>query len=252
MFNSTVCIEAVNRTIEFIFNKMFRDGFLLHTYKDGQAKLLGYLDDYAFVAIGLLDVYEATFERSALDRSIQLTDIMVREFWDEKDGGFFYTGTSHEPLISRTKPAFDGSVPSGNAMATQLLLRLLHITGNDDYRKRAEKVLRCYYEAMESQPFGFAHMLCALDFYLNRPKEVVLVGKNSDPETRALVQEIHKLYLPNRVLQLVDPNQSLERISPLLQGKSQIDGKPTAYVCYDFTCSAPVTSWSELKPLLES
>src|SRR5437867_9096864 len=252
VFNSTVCIEAVNRTIEFIFNKMFRDGFLLHTYKDGQAKLLGYLDDYASVAIGLLDVYEATFERSALDRSIQLTDIMVREFWDEKDGGFFYTGTSHEPLISRTKPAFDGSVPSGNAMATQLLLRLLHITGNDDYRKRAEKVLRCHYEAMESQPFGFAHMLCALDFYLNRPKEIVLVGKNSDLETRALVQEIHKLYLPNRVLQLVDPNQSLERISPLLQGKSQIDGKPTAYVCYDFTCSAPVTSWSELKPLLES
>ena len=252
VFNSTACIEAVNRTIEFIFSKMFRDGFLLHTYKDGQAKLLGYLDDYAFVAIGLLDVYEAIFDRSALDRSIQLTDIMVREFWDEKDGGFFYTGTSHEALISRTKPAFDGSVPSGNAMATQLLLRLFHITGNDDYMKRAEKVLRCYYDAMESQPFGFAHMLCALDFYLNKPKEVVLVGKISDPETRALVKEIHKLYLPNKVLQLVDPNQSLDKISPLLQGKSQIDGKSTAYVCYDFTCSVPVTSWTELKPLLES
>ncbi len=252
VFTSTTCIEAVNRTIEFIFSKMFRDGFLLHTYKDGQAKLLGYLDDYASVAIGLLDVYEAIFDRSALDRSIQLTDIMVREFWDEKDGGFFYTGTSHEPLISRTKPAFDGSVPSGNAMATQLLLRLFHITGNDDYRKRAEKVLRCYYDAMESQPFGFAHMLCALDFYLNKPKEVVLVGKISDPETRALVKEIHQLYLPNKVLQLVDPNQSLDQISPLLQGKSQIDGKSTAYVCYDFTCSVPVTSWTELKPLLES
>jgi uncharacterized protein YyaL (SSP411 family) len=95
-------------------------------------------------------------------------------------------------------------------------------------------------------------MLCALDFYLNKPKEVVLVGKIDDPETTALVKEIHKLYLPNKVVQLVDPNQSLEKISPLLQGKSQIDGKPTAYVCYDFTCSAPVTSWTELKPLLES
>jgi uncharacterized protein len=143
-------------------------------------------------------------------------------------------------------------VPSGNALATQLLLRLFHITGDDDYRKRAEKVLRSYYDAMESQPFGFAHMLCALDFYLNKPKEVVLVGNKSDPETAALVKEIHKLYLPNKVVQLVDPNQALEKISPLLQGKSQIDGKPTAYVCYDFTCSAPVTSWSELKPLLES
>jgi uncharacterized protein YyaL (SSP411 family) len=252
VFNPTACIDAVNRTIEFVFRKMFRDGFLLHTYKDGQAKLLGYLDDYAFVAIGLLDVYEAIFDRSALERSIQLTDIMVREFWDEKDGGFFYTGKSHEQLISRMKPVFDGSVPSGNALATQLLLRLFHITGDDDYRKRAEKVLRSYYDAMESQPFGFAHMLCALDFYLNKPKEVVLVGNKSDPETAALVKEIHKLYLPNKVVQLVDPNQALEKISPLLQGKSQIDGKPTAYVCYDFTCSAPVTTWTELKPLLES
>jgi uncharacterized protein YyaL (SSP411 family) len=252
VFNPTACIDAVNRTIEFVFRKMFRDGFLLHTYKDGQAKLLGYLDDYAFVAIGLLDVYEAIFDRSALERSIQLTDIMVREFWDEKDGGFFYTGKSHEQLISRMKPVFDGSVPSGNALATQLLLRLFHITGDDDYRKRAEKVLRSYYDAMESQPFGFAHMLCALDFYLNKPKEVVLVGNKSDPETAALVKEIHKLYLPNKVVQLVDPNQALEKISPLLQGKSQIDGKPTAYVCYDFTCSAPVRTWTELKPLLES
>jgi uncharacterized protein len=250
--NNTACVEAVKRTIDFLFAKMFRDGFLLHTYKEGQAKLLGYLDDYAFVAIGLLDVYEAIFDRSVLDRSIELTNILLREFWDEKEGAFFYTGKSHEQLISRTKPVFDGSIPSGNAMATQLLLRLFHITGDDNYRKRAEKVLRSYYDAMESQPFGFAHMLCALDFYLNKPKEVVLVGKQSAPETAALVQEIHKHYLPNKVLQLVDPNESLEKISPLLQGKSQIGGKPIVYVCSDSTCSAPVTSWTELKQLLES
>jgi uncharacterized protein len=250
--NDKACVEAVKRTIEFIFAKMFRDGFLMHTYKEGQAKLLGYLDDYAFVAIGLLDVYEALFDRSILDRSIELTNILVREFWDEKDGAFFYTGKSHEQLISRTKPVFDGSIPSGNAMATQLLLRLFHITGDDDYRKRAEKVLRSYYDAMESQPFGFAHMLCALDFYLNKPKEVVLVGKKGEPETAALVQEIHKHYLPNKVLQLVDPNESLEKISPLLQGKSQIGGKLTVYVCSDSTCSSPVTNWAELKQLLEN
>jgi uncharacterized protein len=250
--NNRACVEAVKRTIEFIFAKMFRDGFLMHTYKEGQAKLLGYLDDYAFVAIGLLDVYEAIFDRSVLDRSIELTNILVREFWDEKDGAFFYTGKSHEQLISRTKPVFDGSIPSGNAMATQLLLRLFHITGDDDYRKRAEKVLRSYYDAMESQPFGFAHMLCALDFYLNKPKEVVLVGKNGEPETAALVQEIHNHYLPNKVLQLVDPNESLEKISPLLQGKSQIGGKLTVYVCSDSTCSSPVTNWAELKQLLEN
>ena len=250
--DSPACVEAVNRTIDFIFTKMFRDGFLLHTYKDGQAKLLGYLDDYAFVATGLLDVYEAILDRSVLERSVQLADVMLREFWDERGGGFFYTGNSHEPLISRTKPVVDASIPSGNAMATQLLLRLAYITGNEKYQKHAETVLRSYYSAMESQPFGFAHLLCALDFHLNKPKEIVVVGKHDEPQTAALLKEISKLYLPNSVLQLVGPDEALENISPLLRGKAQIDGKPTVYVCENFTCSAPVTSWSELKPLLEN
>jgi uncharacterized protein YyaL (SSP411 family) len=250
--DNPACVEAVKRTIDFIFTKMFRDGFLLHTYKDGQAKLLGFLDDYAFVAVGLLDVYEAIFDRSILERSVQLADVMLREFWDEREGAFFYTGNSHEPLISRTKPVFDASIPSGNAMATQLLLRLAHITGKEEYQKHAEIVLRSYYSAMESQPFGFAHLLCALDFHLNKPKEIVVVGKHDEPETAALLKEISKLYLPNGVLQLVGPDQALENVSPLLKGKAQIDGKPTVYVCENFTCSAPVTSWGELKPLLES
>ena len=246
------CTEAADRSIGFIFNRMFRDGFLLHVYKDNQAKLLGYLDDYAFLAIGLLDLYEALFDRSFLERSMQLTEIMLSEFWDERDGGFFYTGKSHEQLISRAKPIFDASIPSGNAVATQLLLRLYYLTGNEDYRGRAEKVLRSYYDAMANQPFGFAHMLCAMDQYLRPAKEIVVVGNRDDPRTIDLLRKIHQIYLPNKLLQLVGPDQPLEDISPLLEGKSQIDGQPTVYVCYNFTCSAPVTSWPELEPLLEN
>ncbi|MGH7768786.1 MAG: thioredoxin domain-containing protein, partial [Candidatus Binatia bacterium] len=144
---SPSCLAAARKTVDFIFSRMFRDGLLLHTYKDGKAKLLGYLDDYALIAAGLLDLYEVTLERSDLQRSIDLAETMIREFWDDVDGGFFYTGKSHEQLISRTKPAFDGSVPSGNAVATQLLLRLYHYTGREDYLKRAEKTLRIYYDA---------------------------------------------------------------------------------------------------------
>jgi uncharacterized protein YyaL (SSP411 family) len=245
-------IEAAERTIKFMFAKMFRDGLLLHNYKDGQAKLLGYLDDYAFFAVGLLDVYEVLFDRALLERAIELCEIMLREFWDEKDGGFFYTGNSHESLISRAKPIFDASIPSGNAMATQLLLRLHHITGREDYRERAEKVLRAYYDAMESQPFGFAHLLCALNFYLAKPKEIVVIGDLQNSSTRKLLAGIHSLYIPNVTLQLTKPGEQLEKISPLLEGKTEIEGKPTVYVCHNYTCSAPVTNWSELKPLLES
>ncbi|MGZ8487927.1 MAG: thioredoxin domain-containing protein [Candidatus Binatia bacterium] len=245
-------MDAAQRTIEFIFTKLFRDGFLLHTYKNGQAKLLGYLDDYAFTAVGLLDIYEALFDRSVLARAIELTEIMLREFWDKQDGGFFSTGNSHEKLISRAKPIFDASIPSGNAVATQLLLRVFHITGEERYFHHAEKVLRSYYDAMENQPFGFAHLLCALDLYLEKPREVVIIGEPGDVRVEELLTKIHSVYQPNLTLQLARPNESQEKLSPLLRGKSQVGGNPTVYVCHDSTCSAPVTSWDELKPLLDS
>ena len=245
-------LDTANRTLQFFFSKMFRDGHLLHTYKDGTAKLLGYLDDYAFMAVGLLDLYEATFDRAQLARAIELADTMVSEFWDEKDGAFFYTGKSHEQLISRAKPVFDASIPSGNSMATHLLLRLYYLTGREVYLQRAETVLRSYYDAMLSQPFGFAHMLCALDLYLRKPKEIVVIGNRKDANIAELINRIHSIYLPNKTLQLAGPDESLEKISPLLRGKTQLDGKPAVYVCQNFTCSAPVTTWDELKPLLES
>jgi len=246
------CLEASRRTVEFIFGRMFRDGYLLHVYKDGQAKLRGYLDDYAFVALGLLDLYEVLLDRSLIDRAMELADIMLREFWDERGGGLFYTGKSHVPLISRAKPVFDASIPSGNAIAAQLLLRLYHLVGAEDYHTRAETILRSYYDAMVSQPFGFAHMLCALDQYLHPAKEIVIVGERSDARTTDLIKEIHSLYLPNKAVQVFAPGESLEKVSPLMVGKQQIDGRPTAYVCQNFTCSAPVTSWAELKRLLET
>jgi hypothetical protein len=243
--------EAAEKTVAFIFARMFREGYLLRTYKGGQAKLYGYLDDYAFLAGGLLDLYEATFERSFLERTLELTEIMIREFWDDVDGGFFYTGRSHEQLISRTKPAFDGSVPSGNSVATQVLLRLYHYTGREEYLRRAEKILRLYYDTMVQQPFGFAHMLGALDYYVEKPKEIVLVGQKKDPTTQAFLNKIHSFYLPNKILQLVEPGEPLGKISPLLEGKTQLNGKTTAYVCHNFSCSPPVTEREELEALLE-
>jgi uncharacterized protein len=245
-------LEAANRTVDFIFTKMFRDGRLLHTYKNGTGKILGYLDDYAFLTAGLLDLFEATVNRTHLDRARELAEIMLEEFWDEAGAGFFYTGRSHERLIARSKPIFDASIPSGNAVATQVLLRLYHYTGAESYLKRAERILRAYYDTMESQPFGFAHMLAALDFYLQKPKEIVLVGDKKDPETAELLTKIHSLYVPNMTLQLASPEDSLEKISSLLAGKKQIENKPTVYVCHNFTCSRPVVEWNELKPLLDA
>jgi hypothetical protein len=245
-------IEAAQRTVAFFYKQMFRNKLLLHTYRHGESKIFAYLDDYALLGLGLLDLYEAIFDRSHLERAEGLASILIREFWDDADGAFFFTGKSHEQLISRAKPVYDGSVPSGNAAATQLLLRLYYFTGRDDYLIRAEKVLRSYYDAMQTQPFGFAHMLCALDLFLNKPKEIVVVGRQSDPKTVELIRGIHHFYLPNKILQLASPDQSLEKISPLLAGKRQIGDRPTAYVCHNSTCSSPVVNWEALKVLLET
>ena len=243
--------DAGARTVAFIFNRLFDRGLLLHTFKNGQAKLLGYLDDYAFLIAGLLDLFEATFDADLLERSKGLSRTMIEEFWDEDNGGFFYTGKSHEKLISRTKPGFDSSIPSGNSMAATVLLRLYHYTGDLTLLERAEKVLRLHYEAMAKEPFGLATMLGALDFHLSMPAEIVMVAEHDDAGAHEIVQRVRESYLPNKTLQWVSPDAELADILPLLEGKTQIDNKPTVYVCRNFTCAPPDTEWADLKPLLE-
>ncbi len=246
------CLQAAQKTAEFIMTRMSRDGVLFHSYKGGRANLRGYLDDYAFLAAGFLDLYEVSQERSLLQKAAQFVDTMIQEFWDDTGGGFFYTGNSHEQLITRSKPVFDGSIPSGNSIAALVLLRLYHYFAKEDYLTRAEKLLRLYYEATERQPFGFTHMLAALDFYLEKPKEIVVVGKKTDPAVQDLLKNIHTLYLPNKSLQVIEPGEPLKEVLPLLEGKSQVNGKPTVFVCQNFTCSAPATEWHEVRALLEN
>ena len=243
---------AAEQTVEFIFSRMVADGFLLHSYKDGKARLRGFLDDYAFLIVGLLDWYEATLERSLLARAAELAKTMIDEFWDDQGGGFFFSGKSGEALITRGKPAFDGSIPSGNSMAALALLRLYHYRGDEAYLKKAEQTLRLYYDALEQQAFGFAHMLVALDFYLEKPKEIVIVADPNEPTTQELVRKINLLYLPNQTLQVFAPGTPLKEAMPLLEGKGQINGKPTVYVCHNFTCSLPMTEWDAVKQVLET
>ncbi len=249
-------LDIVRRTIAFLQQHMLQDGRLLRTYKDGQAKLDAYLDDYAFLTAGLLDTFEATFDRTYFELAETLTETLVSEFWDDDQGGFFFTGNRHETLISRTKSAFDQAIPSGNAVATKNLLRLYHLTGNDDYLQRAERVLGLYAQAMERQPFGLGAMLNALDFYLRKPHEIVLIGDPAAADTQAFLQAIRAQYIPNKIVIQLDPQHldthlaALPLLRELLAGKTQVDGRATVYVCHDFTCSLPITEPEALSTLV--
>jgi uncharacterized protein YyaL (SSP411 family) len=241
------------RSIEFILTHLARDGELLHSYKDGPAAIPAYLDDYASFVGCLLDAFEVTGERRYLELAEQFHASTMAHFWDDVQGGFFLTGSDHEELIQRPKDPFDHAVPGGNSLAVHNLLRLYYYTGEEEHLQRAEKTLRLFCDHMEENPFSFGHMLCALDFYLETPKEIAIVGQRGAAETQALFRVVHDTYVPNKILLLVDPEAGLdEAFAHLpLSEMAQRDGKATAYVCHHFACSAPTTEPMGLASLLQ-
>jgi len=235
--------EAVaRRNARFVLDNLKRDGLLLRTYKDGQAKLNAYLEDYAFYIDGLITLYETTGDLEWFKEACALTDTMIDEFWDDEEGGFFFTGKSHETLIVRAKDFFDNATPSGNSVAAESLLRLGLLTNNSDYQRRAATLLRLTAAAVRRYAPGFGRMLCAFDFHLSEVREIAIIGARSSPDTAALMAELWKPYLPNRVVAQASPSDAeAPGLIPLLSNRPQIDGLATAYVCENFTCKQPVT-----------
>ena len=235
-------LDAAAKNAAFLLEDMRPAGLLLRSYRQGQAKLPGFLEDYSFVADGLLSLYEATFERRWLDAAGELADEMISLFWDESAGGFYDTGSGHEELVIRPRDVFDNAQPCGGSVASDLLLRLSVVTGNEEYATKAVAPLRSLAELMGRAPAGTGRWLAALDFYLSTPKEVAVIGPTEDPATSALLREVNRRYIPNRVIMGAEgQNDPGASGLPLLEGRGMVDGKPTAYVCENYACQLPVT-----------
>jgi uncharacterized protein YyaL (SSP411 family) len=245
--------QVAKQNARFVLDNLRRDELLLRTYKDGQAKLNAYLEDYAFFIDGLVTLFEATGELQWLEEACALTTTMIAEFWDDEEGGFFYTGRSHEDLIVRSKDFFDNATPAGNSVAAEVLLRIGLLTDNSDYQRRAATILRLMASTVQRYPAGFGRLLCALDFYLGTPKEIAVIGGPSATETRLLLDEIWKPYVPNKVVaNAARSDPKANALIPLLRNRPQLDNRPTAYVCEHFTCKKPVTSPGELASQLRN
>ena len=242
-------LEMAEKALGFLLERAYKNGRLFRTVTGGIGKLNGYLDDYAFLSAALIDAFEATAKPTYLDKARELTAVMVEQFWDPQTGGCFFTGKDHEPLLQRMKTGEDSAIPSGNAVATMNFLRLFFYTSEQPYLDKAEQTLRLFRTHMDQNPFGMASMLCALDFSLSKPKEIVLVGKRDTPEMKDLLAKIASRYVPNKTLVLADGTGS-GYVPAAAKGKTAIDGKPTAYVCHNFTCSQPATDWETLEKLL--
>jgi uncharacterized protein len=188
-----------------------------------------------------------------LRETLPLVKTMIDQFWDEEDGGFFFTGKSHEELIARSKDFLDNATPSGNSVAALVLLKLAELTGNEDYRRRAITVLRLVADQLRRYPSAFGYALCALDFYLSTPKEIALIGQAYDNSLKSLFDAVWETYLPNRVIACCakDCERAAEFI-PFLRDRLPADGAATAYVCEAFTCQLPVRNQADLRQQLSS
>ena len=227
---------SAERTADFLLTTMNSGGRLLRSYRDGQAKLKGYLEDYANLGLALLELYQTTNNPRWFIAARQLADQMNDLFWDEEDRGFFSTGTDHEELVGRPKELMDNATPSGNSSAAELLLRLAAYTGEDSYRSRAETILRPLVPAMAEHPSALSQMLIALDFSIGPTYEVAIIGDPAAADTRApCLLSCSSSSDPTWCW--LSPNQTTARQSAqchLLQERPQRNGAATAYVCQNF------------------
>ena len=231
---------------DFLLDKLQEKGRLRRTWKDGKAKLNAYIEDYANLADGLLELFQVSGEMKYLSESRRLADVMIAEFWDEKNGGFFFTSTDHEELIVRNKDFYDNATPSGNSTSADTLLKLSKLTGDDKYERYATNVLRLVAAQAGRYPQGFGRALSAIEFTLATVKEVVIIA-DRDGE---LTKEVWNDYIPNKITVLDRDQNGVSETIPLLSGRSAIGGIPTAYVCENSVCQRPVTDKAQLREQL--
>ncbi len=241
--------EPAEQAARFILDKLVNSqGRLLARYRDGQAAYPAYVDDYAFLIWGLIELYEATFDVFYLDQAIKLNDDLLTLFWDSGQGGLFMYGKDSEQLLARPKEVYDGATPSGNSVSALNFLRLARLTGRPELEEYAGRNFAAFAGNINSYPAGYTYMLLALWFALTPGQEIVIGGDPRDPETQAMLKAVRERYLPAAVVLRYSPE--LAKVVPSIAEQKPIDGKATAYVCKNFACQAPVTSAAALQELL--
>jgi uncharacterized protein YyaL (SSP411 family) len=248
--------EAARRAAEFLKTRMYSGdtGYLMRRFREGEAAIPGFLDDYAMASQGLLDLYEAQFDTSDLRLAIQLTEKQRELFEDRKHGAFFSTDARDSSLVMMVKEDYDGAEPSGNSVAAMNLLRLAAMTGRKEFRESAERLLAAFGPRLIAAPVALPQMLAACEFFLGEPKEIVLAGDRGAADTEALAATIHRHFVPNRVVLLVDADEAREFLSegnPAIRSMTRLEGRAAAYVCRNYACQLPVADAAALAELIQ-
>jgi uncharacterized protein YyaL (SSP411 family) len=249
--NNKIYIESAEKACRFISDKLYNSnkGTLLHRYRDGDARFEGTLDDFAFLISGLIDLYETLFDVKYLEQALELNKIAINNFYDNDKGGFFDVTESSKDIILKTKDSYDGAEPSGNSVQIMNLLRLGYMTDKKDLIEKAEKSLDIFSEELNRLPFSSPQMLCALSFYLNSPKEIILSGNPEGKKLIEMINLIYETYIPNKVLLFASDEMKI--VTKIIDKIVKDGNKDEVYVCENYQCNLPVNNAEDLRKLLK-
>ncbi|MCW4017522.1 MAG: thioredoxin domain-containing protein [Candidatus Bathyarchaeota archaeon] len=244
VFGESRFVEAAEKASDFLLTQMHdENGVLYHRNAGGERAVEGFLDDYACLAFGLIELYEATFKDSYLQAAVELIRKMNILFWDAKNGGFYFTSTKSESGMPKMKQIYDGAYPSGNSVALLNLLRLSSLANEPEFEERAHKLVKAFSLEAQSAPEAYTWLLAGVDFIVGPSQSVVLIGNLQEKDALEMVAALKKQYLPNMVVSLRDPAKAGA-------GYEMLDGKATAYVCVNQTCMPPTNKVEKMLELL--
>jgi uncharacterized protein len=245
--------NAAKKAVDFIYKNLFNDkGRLLVRFREGESANLAYVDDYAFLTYGLIELYETTFETIYLKEALKLAEDMLELFFDESRGGFYLYGKDSESLIARPKEIYDGAVPSGNSVAAFDLIKLYSITGNMDFQKRAEDIFKAFGENVNNSPSSYTFLLSALMMNINPSRTIVIAGSRGDALVEQSLKEISSRFMPFTNVIVYSGEHELEELISDISSKVMINGKTSIYICENFACRKPIQNIEEFKRALES
>ncbi len=240
-------LQTAKTATDFILNNMINaEGKLYHSFAKGERTVEAFLDDYAFFIFGLIELYETCFEEKYLQIATALTNDMILKFWDKKNGGFYFTQENQEENLVRMKQIYDGAYPSGNSVAIANLLRLAHLVENENYEEMAAKLMNIFSEEVESAPTAYTYILSGLNFAIGPSYTVVIIGDQKEKGTKEALSRLRKIYLPNAVISVKNPNQAIN------SNYKQINDKVTIYVCQNKVCLPPLIDVEKVLKLIES
>jgi uncharacterized protein YyaL (SSP411 family) len=234
-------LDMAQQALAFIETHLIQDGRVMVRYRDGEVKNKGFIDDYAYLIWAYIEMYKATFERSYLKRAMERTQEMIELFWDEENGGFYFTGKDAEQLIVREKEIYDGALPSGNSVAVVQMIRLARLTGDLQLLDKAEAMYSTFKRQVEAYESGHTFFLQGLLLFEMPTKEIVIFGKKGDEKREQLLKQLQKAFIPNYSVLVAEHPSDFSTIAPFAAEYKPIGDETTVYVCENFACQKPTT-----------